>query len=59
MKTWEKPKLIILVRGHAEERILSACKTMAAAPGSSIVDFSNCDSDIEPCDYPCDSIASS
>jgi hypothetical protein len=26
MKTWEKPKLIVLVRGKPEESILSVCK---------------------------------
>ena len=27
MKTWEKPKLIVLVRGKPEEAILTVCKT--------------------------------
>ena len=27
MKTWETPKLIVLVRSKAEEAILSACKS--------------------------------
>ncbi len=26
-KTWEKPKLIILEKGRAEEAVLSGCKT--------------------------------
>jgi len=27
MKLWEKPKLIVLVRGKPEEAILTVCKT--------------------------------
>ena len=27
MKTWERPKLIVLVRGKPEEAILTNCKT--------------------------------
>jgi len=26
-KSWQKPKLIVLVRGKLEEYVLSACKT--------------------------------
>ena len=26
-KVWKKPKLIVLVRGKAEENVLSSCKT--------------------------------
>ena len=32
MKKWEKPKLIVLVRGRAEETILNGCKTTRVAP---------------------------
>lgn len=33
-KKWDKPELIVLVRGKPEERVLSACKTtMVAGPG--------------------------
>jgi hypothetical protein len=37
MKMWEKPKLIILVRGKPEEAILVFCKSAAlsgASPGT-------------------------
>lgn len=30
-KTWQKPKLIILVRGRPEEMVLSACKTSTSS----------------------------
>jgi hypothetical protein len=29
-KTWEKPKLIVLVRGRVEENVLSSCKTSSS-----------------------------
>ena len=32
-KEWKKPKLVVLVRGRAEENVLSTCKT--AGSGSS------------------------
>ena len=33
MKTWEKPKLIVLVRGTPEEAILTNCKTITTTMG--------------------------
>jgi len=34
-KTWESPKLIVLVRGEPEERVLDGCKgTNPTAPSS-------------------------
>lgn len=30
---WGKPKLIILIRGKTEERVLTACKTSGGGPG--------------------------
>ena len=30
-KPWQKPKLIVLVRGAPEERVLGACKTTSSA----------------------------
>ena len=59
MKTWEKPKLIILVRGRPEERILAACKTMSGAGGSPQVIDWQCDDPAEYCDIECNTIASS
>lgn len=32
-KTWETPKLIVLVRGRMEERILGACKSFQIPTG--------------------------
>ena len=31
-KKWERPKLIVLVRGSTEETILNGCKTANVAP---------------------------
>ena len=33
MKTWEKPRLIVLVRGKPEEAILIHCKAVDIAGG--------------------------
>lgn len=33
MKTWETPKLIVLVRNRPEETVLSACKATGGAGG--------------------------
>lgn len=30
-KTWQKPKLVVLVRGRPEEHVLAACKTGGTA----------------------------
>ncbi len=43
MKTWEKPKLIVLVRGKPEEAILMNCKTGSnTIPGGSYWYFEGC-----------------
>ena len=34
MKTWEQPKLIMLIRGQPEEAVLGACKGLTVAIGS-------------------------
>ena len=34
-KKWEKPKLVVLVRGKPEERVLQACKSNLFATGPS------------------------
>ena len=34
-KTWEKPKLVILVRSAPGERVLNACKTASGTGASS------------------------
>jgi hypothetical protein len=33
MKTWEKPKLIVLVRGKPEEAVLEGCKWFGTGDG--------------------------
>ncbi len=32
-KKWNKPELVVLVRGRAEESVLAACKSIGAGPG--------------------------
>jgi hypothetical protein len=41
-KTWEAPKLIVLVRGRIEERILGACKSNELLTGP-IHNFQQCE----------------
>lgn len=40
-KPWKKPKLIVLVRGKSEERVLTVCKTTSSAATSS-TDYDGC-----------------
>lgn len=42
-KTWQKPKLIVLVRGKSEELILQFCKTTGG--GGPLSDLADCISD--------------
>jgi len=42
-KTWETPKLIVLVRGRPEESILSACKSNEIPTGPN-ANVSQCES---------------
>jgi hypothetical protein len=44
-KEWEKPQLIILVRGRPEEAVLTACKSSGAGPGT---DFAACTDIVVP-----------
>ncbi len=32
-KRWQKPELVVLVRGKAEESVLAACKSLGSEPG--------------------------
>ncbi|MBN1996264.1 hypothetical protein JW935_01845 [candidate division KSB1 bacterium] len=32
-KRWQKPELVVLVRGKAEESVLAACKSLGGVPG--------------------------
>jgi hypothetical protein len=47
-KTWEAPKLIILVRGRAQERILSACKSNEVPTGPN-ANVSQCEGGLGQC----------
>jgi len=44
-KTWEKPVLIVLVRGRPEEAILTGCKSYTTL---------GADSDDDGCSYECE-----
>ena len=39
-KKWQKPKLIVLVRGKSEEAVLAGCKS--AAPGGPVPSQGSC-----------------
>jgi hypothetical protein len=41
LKAWEKPKLIILVRGRPEEALITDCKSTGT--GAPLSDFTSCD----------------
>ena len=41
-KTWEKPKLIVLVRGKPEEAVLASCKKTPAGIGNPSAVQTNC-----------------
>jgi hypothetical protein len=41
-KRWEKPKLVVLVRGKPEEAVLAACKNVGYAAGSPSAIKGNC-----------------
>jgi len=45
-KAWQKPKLVILVRGKPAERVLVACKTSGAS-GDSQAQYTSCDQPYE------------
>jgi hypothetical protein len=58
MKTWETPKLIILVRGQQTERGLSFCKSWDGAGGESpVVMHTSCD--IPQCVAECEGLSDS
>jgi hypothetical protein len=42
-KPWQKPELIVLVRNHPEEAVLTVCKAglNTSAPGTDFVDCRN------------------
>lgn len=42
-KTWQKPKLVILVKGRPEEYVLSACKDSAGAEENAVDAFVDCE----------------
>ena len=42
MKTWERPKLIVLVRGKPEEAILSVCKRWEGPSMDPITEAQGC-----------------
>jgi hypothetical protein len=59
-KAWITPELIVLVRNKPEEAVLAVCKTMTAAGGAPLVNYSSCDSPVPyPCYAPCDAIGAS
>ena len=58
-KTWQKPKLVVLVRGRPEEHVLGACKTGGAATEASpSINETDCRQNLLNCE-DCSSIAGS
>ena len=53
MKTWEKPRLIVLVRSKPEEVVLNACKGGAPVAGSPNGFNSNCNDAQPMCGAAC------
>ncbi|MFH1414196.1 MAG: hypothetical protein ABIG56_05060 [Candidatus Omnitrophota bacterium] len=58
-KKWQKPQLIILVRGGQAERILSICKTSVRQAGGMGFWWGGCEWTEWSCDNQCDSMAGS
>ena len=57
MKKWDKPALIILVRGKPEERILGLCKGFQL-PGGAVEAFEGCIQNHVNCE-DCDGLSES
>lgn len=57
-KNWEKPKLIVLVRGGQEESVLVNCKTGSFVDPPSTTDIDSCWRDAGGCPANCDTIVS-
>jgi len=48
-KSWMKPKLIILVKGTTDERVLTACKTHYAGSPKGVPEQKGCQYNLELC----------
>ncbi|MCK4859671.1 MAG: hypothetical protein KAS87_03815, partial [Candidatus Omnitrophica bacterium] len=55
---WEKPQLIVLVRGKPEESILNACKNHQVSGEGPDITYQGCEAEVS-CDPPCDASAAS
>ena len=46
-KTWEKPVLVVLVRGQSEETLIALCKAGYGIPGNNApgTEYGNCRQD--------------
>ena len=47
-KTWQKPKLVVLVRGRPEEFVLGQCKDVGT-PGTPVGDDTDCNQNLVNC----------
>jgi len=56
-KTWQKPKLVVLVRGRPEEFVLGPCKDVGV-PGGPQVEETDCIQNLVNCDM-CSEVAGS
>ena len=58
--TWKKPKLIVLVKGKPEERVLAICKEgFVHSGGGPISSYVNCVEVVAPECLICSSLAAS
>ncbi|MBN1939963.1 MAG: hypothetical protein JW843_10275 [Candidatus Aminicenantes bacterium] len=48
-KDWEKPELIVLLRSHPEEGVLTTCKTLTGDSGPAKENYNKCAHDVFLC----------
>jgi hypothetical protein len=56
-KKWQKPSLVVLVRGEAEESVLAACKNRDARTGTGNMEANCCNAGM--CQANCSAISAS
>jgi hypothetical protein len=57
-KTWQKPKLVVLVRGRPEEFVLGPCKDVGTPDVGAVTEETDCIQNLVNCDI-CSTVAGS
>ncbi len=57
-KTWQKPKLVVLVRGRPEEFVLGPCKDVGKPDIGAIIEQTDCIQNLVNCTV-CSEVAAS